>query len=237
MASFPVHVTTSAILGCAVGAAGAYYFHYDWGPIFLAAGLTTVGGMLPDLDSDSGIPVRELFGLAGAIVPLLLLERLKRVGLMPEQVLVIMAGAYLLVRYGLSRIFKRVTVHRGMFHSVPALLIAGLAVFLMHTSEQQVPADEWRKRGYYAVGTMIGFLSHLVLDEIYAVDLMGVVPKLNQFAGSALKLTSKSWPATLLTYAILLALGSLAWVSMGKPSWESITSAASSRPATSAVAR
>jgi hypothetical protein len=64
------------------------------------------------------------------------------------------------------------------------------------------------------MGTMIGFLSHLVLDELFAVNLMGVVPKLNQFAGSALKLTSKSWPATLLTYAILCGLGYLAWVSV-----------------------
>src|SRR4051794_18594469 len=98
MASFPVHVTTSGILGVGVGVAGTYYLHYDWGACCLAAGLTTVGGMLPDLDSDSGIPVREMFGLAGAIVPLLLLERLNRQGLTAEQVLVLMGGAYLLVR-------------------------------------------------------------------------------------------------------------------------------------------
>jgi hypothetical protein len=64
---------------------------------------------------------------------------------------------------------------------------------------------------------MIGFLSHLVLDEMFAVDLMGGIPKLNQFAGSALKFRSDSWPATALTYAILIGLGYIAWVSMGSP--------------------
>lgn len=221
MASFPVHVTVSAALGCAVGVYGSWHLNYDWGPVFLAAVLTTIGGMLPDLDSDSGIPVREMFGLAGALIPLLLFERLRRMNLTPEQLLVLMMGTYLAVRYGISSVFKRITVHRGMFHSIPALLIAGLAIFLMHRPDHPVAADELRKRLYYAVGTMIGFLSHLVLDEIYAVDLTGVVPRLNNFAGSAIKLTSKSWTATLLTYTILLALGAMAWMSVGSPTLES----------------
>ena len=34
------------------------------------------GAALPDLDSDSGVPVRELFGVAAATVPFLLLQRL-----------------------------------------------------------------------------------------------------------------------------------------------------------------
>jgi hypothetical protein len=57
------------------------------------------------------------------------------------------------------------------------------------------------------------------LDELYAVNLMGVTPRLNQFAGSALKLKSASWIATSMTYAILCALGYMAWVSTGSPAW------------------
>jgi hypothetical protein len=220
MASFYGHITTSAVLGGIVGGVGSYYFGFDWGSVFLAAGLTTIGGMLPDLDSDSGIPARELFGLAGVFVPLLLFERLKSFGLTMEQLLVVLAATYLLVRYGVAALFKRITVHRGMFHSIPALFISGLAIFLMHCPEQ-LQGDELRRRLYYAVGTMIGFLSHLVLDEIFAVDLMGLVPKLNQFAGSALKLKSDSWVATLFTYAILIGLAYLAWASTGSPTqWD-----------------
>ena len=217
MANFQGHITTSGILGVGVGAAGAYYLHYDWGTVCLAGGLTTIGGMLPDLDSDSGVPVRELFGLAGVIVPLLLINRLARLNLTPEQLLVVLAAAYLAVRYGLAEIFRRITVHRGMFHSVPAMLIAGLAVFLMHRPETHVAEDELRKRAYLAVGTMIGFLSHLLLDELFAVNLMGVTPKLNQFAGSAVKFRSSSWIATGTTYVILCTLGYFAWVSTGSP--------------------
>jgi hypothetical protein len=164
MANFQGHITTSAALGVVVGGFGSYYLNYDWGAVFLAAGLTTLGGMLPDLDSDSGIPVRELFGLAGVFVPLLLVERLTRMNFSAEQLLVLMGAAYLAVRYGISELFKRVTVHRGMFHSVPALVIAGLAVFLMHRPDHPLKDEELRKRLYFATGTMIGFLSHLALD-------------------------------------------------------------------------
>src|SRR5271168_4472392 len=107
MANFQGHITTTAILAAAVGAAGSHYLHYDWGVAGLAAGLTTIGGMLPDLDSDSGIPVRELFGLAGVIVPLMLVQRLQSQHFTAEQMLVIMALAYMFVRYGLSELFRK----------------------------------------------------------------------------------------------------------------------------------
>lgn len=214
MANFPGHITTSATLGCVYGVAGSLYWQLDWGPVFLGAGLTTLGGMLPDLDSDSGVPVRELFSITGAATPVLLLPHLRAMGLGTDRTLVLLAASYLLVRFGLAEVFRRMTVHRGMFHSLPAMCIAGLIVFLLYRpTGASGPAADFL-RGYMALGVMIGFFSHLVLDELFAVDLMGLVPKLNQFAGSACKLTSASLPATLLTYAILVALAWAAWVSL-----------------------
>ncbi len=206
MANFQVHITVSAACGVAYGAAASWHWNLDWGLVFLAAGLTTIGGMLPDLDSDSGIPVRELFGLAGAVAPVLVLNRLRRIGLTSEQILVIRAGVYHVVRYVVAGWFKRATVHRGMFHSLPALCIAGLAVYLLYHNDDQ------RIRLYIACGVMIGFLSHLVLDEMYAVDVNGILLKANKYAGSALKLTSPSWSATAITYLILIAMAYAAWV-------------------------
>jgi hypothetical protein len=123
-----------------------------------------------------------------------------------DQILVVMAGCYLLVRYVVRFLFQRLTVHRGMFHSVPAMLIAGLGVFLLHHG------PDTRTRMFLAGGTMLGFLSHLVLDEIYSVNFMGFHFKLNKYAGSALKLFSPSWTATLSTYIILAGLSYVAWV-------------------------
>jgi hypothetical protein len=203
MASFYGHFGTGVVLGGAYAVAGVYYGHFDWGVVFLAGLTTAVGALMPDLDSDSGIPVRELFGLAGAVLPLFLIPRLRRSGLTLEESLCVLVGAYVFIRYGLSKFLKRVSVHRGMFHSLPALGIAGLAVFdVYHHENMQI-------RLYMAGGMMLGFLSHLVLDELFAVDLRGI-PRLKHSFGTALKLTSQSWKATLFCYLLLFALAGLA---------------------------
>jgi membrane-bound metal-dependent hydrolase YbcI (DUF457 family) len=159
--------------------------------------------MLPDLDSDSGVPVREMFGLAAVIIPLIVLRRFFRTGLEVEQILVILGGLFVGIRYGVSYLFKKLTVHRGMFHSIPAMLIAGIVTFLLYKT------DSIRPRLFLSAGVTIGFFSHLLLDEVCAVDFRGLTPKLNQFAGSALKFVSKSYWATGFTYLILIAVCAL----------------------------
>jgi hypothetical protein len=210
MASYQGHLTFSSLLAAGYGTLGAWQFDLDWGPVFLGAGLTALGGLAPDLDSDSSVPVRELFGLAAVAVPLLFFRRLLRHGFSAEQTLVLLAGAYLFIRYPLAALFKSLTVHRGMFHSIPAMLVGGLAIFLLYHN----PEVRWRL--YLAGGFMLGFLSHLVLDEIYAVDFLGFKLKANKYSGSALKFFSPSWAATLGTYFLLGILGYLAWLDLGK---------------------
>jgi membrane-bound metal-dependent hydrolase YbcI (DUF457 family) len=203
MASYRGHLTFSTMLGAAYGGGAFWQFDIPLPLAIVGGGITALGGLLPDLDSDSGVPVREMFGLAGTLVPLLMLRRLAHSGMSAEEILLAVVAIYVGIRYCLAYIFKHLSVHRGMYHSIPAMLIAGLLVYLgyKHPSEQI--------RGFMALGVMIGFLSHLVLDELCAVDFRGAVPKLNQFAGSAVKLYSKSMPATIFTYTIL---GCLAYV-------------------------
>ena len=206
MAGYRGHLMFASALGAAYGGAAVWRWGFDWGPACLAVGLTTVGGLLPDLDSDSGVPVRELFGAAATIVPILLYHRLRDAGATVEQTLVLLGGLYLLIRYGISHIFKRYTVHRGMFHSIPGLGIVVLAVYLLYHNPD--PFLRWYEAG--AVG--LGFLSHLVLDELYSVDFMGATLRLNKYAGSALKFWSPSRTATAVTYLILAALATATWL-------------------------
>jgi hypothetical protein len=205
MAGFRMHITVSTVCGIGYGGAAANPLGFPAETAFLAAGLTAVGGMLPDLDSDSGKPVREISGLAAAVIPLLLVARLTAAGMSHEGVLVTLGLLYLLIRYGLGFVLRRVSVHRGMFHSIPAMLVFGLLIYLEYQGEM-------RTRLLLAGGVMLGFLSHLVLDEIYAVDFNGLRPRLNQFAGSALKFGSSSWIATCVCYGLLFSLGFLAYL-------------------------
>lgn len=211
MAGFRTHITVSGVCGVVYGGAAVQPLGFAPDTAVLAAGLATVGGMLPDLDSDSGVPVRELFGLAAVVGPLVLLPRLVHMDLSRETILSTLLFGYAFIRYVAATLFKRFTVHRGMYHSIPAMLIAGLCVYLAYQSPDR------NLRFLLAGGVMLGFLSHLVLDEIYSVDLRGVRIKLKASAGSALKLASTSLPATATCYLILGGLGYLAYQDYLRP--------------------
>ncbi len=204
MAGYKGHLTFSASLGFVYGGLAHNQLEFDTSTAIVGAALTTVGGLLPDLDSDSGVPVRELFSLAAVLAPLLIWRRLMNAHFSDEDLFLFLAGVYVTIRYGLSRVFKHLTVHRGMFHSLPAMLIAGLVVYLSY----QHPS--MRTRLFLAVAVMIGFLSHLVLDELCSVDFHGVTIRLNKYAGSAVKFFSPSVMGTACAYLILIGLGYLA---------------------------
>ena len=211
MAAFKQHIGFSSILGAGYTIA-LWKMGFDWTHAGLAGGLCAVSGMLPDLDSASGRPAHELFGIIGAVAPLLLLKRLQHeANLNAEGIILVLAAVYLLVRFGAAWIFKHLTVHRGMFHSLPAALIAAEVVFLAH---------DYTGPGHYgqfvlAGGVVIGFLSHLLLDELYSVDAHGLQIRLNKSAGSALKMFSQNIPATFVTWLLLACLTYLVGVKLG----------------------
>ena len=94
----------------------------------------------------------------------------------------------------------KLTVHRGMFHSIPALLIASELTFLSYHSE------EFRVRVLMAVGVGIGFLSHLVLDEMYSVQWDGMKVRLAKSSGSAMKFFGPDALPNGVTMGLLLCL-------------------------------
>ncbi|QJW95345.1 metal-dependent hydrolase [Frigoriglobus tundricola] len=205
MAGFRTHITVSSALGIVYGGAAVQPLGFTTEAAILAAGITAVGGMLPDLDSASGRPVREMFGLAAVVVPLMLVRRMMHAGMSEEGILSVLLFGYVFIRYFASTVFKRFTVHRGMYHSIPAMLIAGLCVYLAyHSPDRNI-------RLLLGCGVMLGFLSHLVLDEIYSVDWQGLKPKLKSSAGSAVKFVSPSLPATVFCYLLLGGLLYLAY--------------------------
>ncbi len=202
IAGFRTHITVSSLCGLGVGFSTYKFLGHPIETAFLAGVVTSVGGMLPDLDSESGVPVREMTGLCAAVVPLLLYNRLIQWGMCHEGIHAAMAMAYIIMRYGLGWVLGHISVHRGMFHSIPAMLIAGIGVYLAYDTTTALQATRYVLAG----GVMVGFFSHLLLDEIYSVDFNGLRIKLKSSAGSALKFFSKSVPATAVCYGLLGAL-------------------------------
>lgn len=203
MASFRTHISFGIALGVlsvfllaslALAPSGWSYFVLVWL-------MVTVGAILPDMDSDSGVPFHVTFGslslVAGGVVFLAALENfsgdfVKIIGLT--------AFAIGLVWGVFGSIFKRFTRHRGMAHSIPAAFLAGLLVFSISSRSD---IDEWRAF-LLGVAMVIGFLLHLVLDEVYAaVNFHGTPFVPNQALGSAIKFFSHSRNINILVYGLI----------------------------------
>jgi hypothetical protein len=208
MAAFREHIIFSSLVGVGYTAVlksrGIEPAH-----ALLAGALCSAAGMLPDLDSNSGKPVRELFGLTAAVVPLLLFQRLRDAGLTAEQTILLAAGIYLAIRFGAAWLFKHLTVHRGMFHSLPAAVIVADITLLAHACPEE------HGRLALAGGALLGFVSHLVLDDLYGLRHLVSPQPGKRPPERALKLTSQSMRATLATWLILGVLTYTAGVRQG----------------------
>ena len=200
MADFQTHITTSTVIGIGYGAAGYLKLDAPLETCALAAGLCSVSGMLPDLDSDSGVPVRETMSLAAAVVPLLMMDRFSHLGWSHETMVFAGMVLYLAIRFGVAAIFKKYTVHRGMWHSIPAAATVGLLAFLICS------CDDMTMRWYKAAAVVIGFLSHLLLDELWSIGVRRGRLHFKKSFGTAMKFYSGSMWANVSTYGKLALL-------------------------------
>ena len=174
MANFRTHISTSAILGVGYGAVGHTVYGMPLTSSVLSAGLCAVAGMLPDVDADRGHSLSEIMAFLAAVVPLFLLDRAQHLGYRDETLVVLGALVYVLIRFGLANLIRHFTVHRGMWHSIPAALIAGLVTFWLCDCPVR------RVQIYKAAAVVTGYVWHLVLDEIYAVDTSGYKPRVKR---------------------------------------------------------
>ena len=204
MPGFRAHIIGSSIVGVGYGAAAWYLGGMTPTTAVLGAGLCTASGLLPDLDSGEGMSLRETTAFAAAIVPMLMIQRFQQWGLPLEGMILAAAAIYAAVRYGLTWLLENYAKHRGMLHSVPAAAIAGQITFLAFMSAEPL------HRYFVSGAVVLGFLSHLVLDEIWAVRQGLFGPKVKKSFGTAMKFAGPElWP-NLVSYGIVILLGAIA---------------------------
>ncbi|WP_422931269.1 metal-dependent hydrolase [Singulisphaera sp. PoT] len=197
MGNYRQHLTFASVLGVAY--AGATFFvarvHWLYGTVAIL--LTTLSGLLPDLDSASGVELRGFTGILGVLVALAVWQKLGRMDPEPpfELHLWAVVASYAMVRHGFKRIMGHLTVHRGMSHSLPTCAVWGCLAYLYY------PTDNPLLRLVMAMAVMIGFFSHLLLDEICSVDLQGA--RVNKAFGTAMKFWAPSPWTTIAMYCFL----------------------------------
>jgi hypothetical protein len=202
MGNYRQHLTFASGLGVFYAAGSVVAVGIPWVYGTTALMLTTLSGLLPDLDSDSGAGMRNFTGIMGVLAAVAVWHKAAALDPAPAFELHLWAAifAYIFVRHGLRRVVARLTVHRGMSHSVPTCAIWGALTYLYY------PTDFPLIRAMMATAVMLGFFSHLLLDEICSVDLQGA--RVNKAFGTAIKFWSSSPLATLVIYTVM---GYLAW--------------------------
>jgi hypothetical protein len=164
--------------------------------------LGVIGGLLPDIDSPTSIPIRIAFATLAVVAGFLMVFAFGTQYSLVELV-ILWLGGFLLIRYGLFNLFTRLTVHRGLIHSLPAGVGFGLATTVLAFHGFGTSAIHAWMCGAFVT---LGFVVHLVLDEWYSVDLYGKKLFKRSF-GTACSLGSLRQPFG--TVALYLVVGGL----------------------------
>ncbi len=164
--------------------------------------LGVIGGLLPDIDSPNSIPVRIAFAALAVVAGFLLVFAFGRHYSLVE-LLALWLGCFLLLRYGVFVLLDRLTVHRGLIHSIPAGIGFGLTTTLVaYYVFNAAVIHAWLCGAFVT----LGFIVHLLLDEFYSVDLFGKKLLKSSF-GTALSLGSLNQPiGTAALYLTVVAL-------------------------------
>ncbi|WP_087461353.1 metal-dependent hydrolase [Oleiphilus messinensis] len=201
MANFNTHLTgaavTSGLLSSSLMPTGLFT------PVEAAILWFTgmLGGIMPDIDSDSSTVVSGVFtglGVCSAFFVSVWMNHLDLLSLWA-----VMLATFIIIRYALMQAFMRLTRHRGAFHSILAAITFGTGITCFAYLALQLDTNfSW------GLGLMMfaGYMTHLLLDEIYAVDFAGM--EFKQSFGSAIKPVSlKSYGAS--TLFLLISIVSL----------------------------
>jgi hypothetical protein len=182
MANFNTHLS-GAVTISALSTGFLFNSNFVDNPIELipCSLLGVVGGFLPDIDSDNSTSARYAFNLLAVSLAFFNIIQLFN-HLTLFQLAFLSFSIIIFIRIILFWIFKKLTVHRGIIHSVPCgILFSLITIYFM----QKVPFASDEIAFSSGVIIFLGYITHLVLDELYSFNLSGL--ELKRSFGTALK--------------------------------------------------
>ncbi|MEM1010334.1 MAG: metal-dependent hydrolase [Myxococcota bacterium] len=260
MANYHTHVTYGFVVGVGTATAAKVMNvspQLGWDVIPIGGFLGFLGGMIPDIDHDTGIALDTISALLSTVIPIFVLMsygtshdllrswvllfvvplhyvchvvlkrfsfwhkrtqwreplravavaaicaipalfffRKMKVGYFAAWIICVAAASVVQLCVPLLR---RISRHRGSMHSVPFAVLFAVGVY-MYFRLENTP-----QRLVLTLCAFAGVLSHLILDEIYAVDFEG--RRLKRSFGTAFSFWKKDYAEAIIAFYALSGLG------------------------------
>jgi membrane-bound metal-dependent hydrolase YbcI (DUF457 family) len=201
MANFPTHIAIGTLVSGALATVTMAADLVAPENIVAVTLAGVLGSVLPDIDLKESRPARAFFAGLAVFFSFAVLFSLERKYSIAEM-LVLWLGTLLFVRYVGREVFFRFSYHRGIWHSLLAMVFCSFVTACVYSwLLRRDQAVAWLAAGFMS----IGFLTHLILDEIYSVDVMDT--RIKASFGTALKLVdARHWGhSTAMAVATVLA--------------------------------
>jgi LexA-binding, inner membrane-associated putative hydrolase len=201
MANFPTHIAVGTVVSGAlatVTVAAELVAPENVVAVTLAG---VLGSVLPDIDLKDSRPGRAMFSGLAVFFSFAVLFSLERKYSIAEM-LILWLGTLVAVRYLVYALFNRFSYHRGVWHSIVAAIFCACVTAIVYTNLLgRNEGVAWLAGGFM----FMGYLTHLVLDEIYSVDVMDT--RIKSSFGTAVKLVDLRHPraSVAMVAAMLLA--------------------------------
>ena len=143
MANFSTHMIGAAVTGVVATSVLAATDLLPVNAVPAGIGMVALGGIFPDVDSDYSDSIELVFGLLGVTLGIpVMIAVLPHYGLLLS--LAALGLTYVLVRYVSIWFFRTVTVHRGVFHSLPmAVAVTCLVATITHLAMGMSTIQSW----------------------------------------------------------------------------------------------
>lgn len=201
MADFREHFVSaglfSGVFSSLLGLFGATTF----GETLVCFAAGCLGGLLPDVDSDTSVFTRVGFNVFSIVFAFLVVFVYAGSYSLVELAL-LWTAAFLVFKYLGFLVFTKLTSHRGVFHSVPmGVVFAFMATSITHHVFAASPKLSWLA----GLSVFLGCCFHLLADEFSSLNLLGT--QVRRSLGSAFKLYDPRYRfASFLVYVAAVGL-------------------------------
>lgn len=204
MANFNTHLGVAlAVSSALAGASFMAGITTAWQTLSLTL-LGAIGGLLPDIDLDNSRIGNAAFLVASLLLAIFItLVGVKRYALSWADALVAVGTTFFSIRFGVFALYSKLTVHRGMVHSIPYMAVFALGLVVVLSRMLSFSAMLSWLCGLFL---FLGALVHLVLDELFSINVLGL--KVKRSFGTAFKFFERK---KALAYFGLYGLVALLW--------------------------